>query len=444
MNLIKNISSFFDQKNKKRIFKNLYSSVAQIGSRSIIQLIFPPLMIASYGINDFGVWIFLTSIPSILSLFDVNINTASRIEMSISYNKKKYLKVKSIYINSLVLTIVYILFLFVASLLIVLNFNFQIEILKNINSDQLKLIILFVFFVFFLNTINSYLKSSITYKGNLDLENYIEIFYDFLIKSTIIIFGFIYSELFYAVVIYTAINFIKFLTYLYYRNKFDKTLNNLDLKNISVDEILNLFKLSIPYYFETVRVLAKNNLQIILLGFFFGPVIVGLVSTMKTFFYFFPLRIWDIQQRILMYEYTRFYSLKNFIFLKKLFNNILKLYFYFILFYSIIFIFFGKQIYDFWTKNNYEISILLIVFVCLDFIFDSLGGTFKTINKSINKIFKLSLFGLIVNIGQVILLFAIFNLNFDFFYIFIINSTGSLIMLFYSFYIYKNLINTLK
>ena len=324
MNLIKNISSFFDQKNKKRIFKNLYSSVAQIGSRSIIQLIFPPLMIASYGINDFGVWIFLTSIPSILSLFDVNINTASRIEMSISYNKKKYLKVKSIYINSLVLTIVYILFLFVASLLIVLNFNFQIEILKNINSDQLKLIILFVFFVFFLNTINSYLKSSITYKGNLDLENYIEIFYDFLIKSTIIIFGFIYSELFYAVVIYTAINFIKFLTYLYYRNKFDKTLNNLDLKNISVDEILNLFKLSIPYYFETVRVLAKNNLQIILLGFFFGPVIVGLVSTMKTFFYFFPLRIWDIQQRILMYEYTRFYSLKNFIFLKKLLNNILK------------------------------------------------------------------------------------------------------------------------
>ena len=164
MNLIKNISSFFDQKNKKRIFKNLYSSVAQIGSRSIIQLIFPPLMIASYGINDFGVWIFLTSIPSILSLFDVNINTASRIEMSINYNQKKYLKVKSIYINSLVLTIVYILFLFVASLLIVLNFNFQIEILKNINSDQLKLIILFVFFVFFLNTINSYLKSSITYK----------------------------------------------------------------------------------------------------------------------------------------------------------------------------------------------------------------------------------------------------------------------------------------
>ena len=115
-----------------------------------------------------------------------------------------------------------------------------------------------------------------------------------------------------------------------------------------------------------------------------------------------------------------------------------------ILFYSIVFIFFGNEIYDFWTKNNYEISILLIVFVCLDFIFDSLGGTFKTINKSINKIFKLSLFGLIVNIGQVILLFAIFNLNFDFFYIFIINSTGSLIMLFYSFYIYKNLINTLK
>lgn len=444
MNLIKNISIFFDQKNQKRIFKNLYSSIAQILSRTIIQLIFPPLMIASYGINDFGVWLFLTSIPSILSLLDVNINTASRIEMSIYYNKKEYQKVKSIYINALILTIIYIFFLLIISLIIISNFNFEIEILKNIKNDQLKLVILFVFLVFFLNTINSYLKSTITYKGNLDLENYIEIFYDFLIKSTIIIFGFVYSELFYAVILYTLINFIKFLTYLYYRNTFDKTLSNLDLKNISIDEILNLFKLSVPYYFETVRVLAKNNLQIILLGIFFGPVIVGLVSTMRTFFYFFPLRVWDIQQKIIMYEYTRFYSLKNFNFLKKLFNNILNLYFYFIFCYSVIFLIFGKQIYNFWTKNNYEISILLIIFICLDFIFDSLGGTFKTINKSINKIFKLSLFGLIINIIQVIILFFIFNLNFDFLYIFIINSTGSLIMLFYSFFVYKNLINTLK
>lgn len=444
MNLIKNISIFFDRKNQKRIFKNLYSSIAQILSRSIIQLIFPPLMIASYGINDFGVWLFLTSLPSILSLFDVNINSASRIEMSIHYNKKKYQKVKSIYINSLILTIIYIFFLLIISLIIISSFDFQIEILKNIKNDQLKLVILFVFFVFFLNTINSYLKSTITYKGNLDLENYIEIFYDFLIKSTIIIFGFVYSELFYAVILYTLINFIKFLTYLYFRNTFDKTLSNLDLKNISIDEILNLFKLSVPYYFETVRVLAKNNLQIILLGIFFGPVIVGLVSTMRTFFYFFPLRVWDIQQKIIMYEYTRFYSLKNFNFLKKLFNNILNLYFYFMFCYSVVFLIFGKQIYNFWTKNNYEISFLLITFICLDFIFDSLGGTFKTINKSINKIFKLSLFGLIINIIQVIILFFIFNLNFDFLYIFIINSTGSLIMLFYSFFVYKNLINTLK
>ena len=70
-----------------RVLKNISSQITLNFINTLSQLIFPPLMIVIFGIEKFGFWIFLLSIPSLIGFF--NISEAARIEMSINYNKKK-------------------------------------------------------------------------------------------------------------------------------------------------------------------------------------------------------------------------------------------------------------------------------------------------------------------------------------------------------------------
>ena len=55
--------------------------------------------------------------------------------------------------------------------------------------------------------------------------------------------------------------------------------------------MFKLLKLSTSFDLEAMSGILKNSYQIIILGLFFSPQIIGLVSTLKTLFYFFPLRL---------------------------------------------------------------------------------------------------------------------------------------------------------
>ena len=80
--------SLFNRIDVKRVTKNFVSELNSNLIRTVIQLGFPPLMIFIYGIEKFGIWIFLINIPYLISIFNINLNDASKIEMSIFYNKK--------------------------------------------------------------------------------------------------------------------------------------------------------------------------------------------------------------------------------------------------------------------------------------------------------------------------------------------------------------------
>ena len=83
-----------------RVLKNLTSQVSLNVSSSIVQILFPPLMIIFYGLENFGIWIFLTAIPSALSIFNFNINFAAKTEMSLYFNQNKNNEVQKVFINS--------------------------------------------------------------------------------------------------------------------------------------------------------------------------------------------------------------------------------------------------------------------------------------------------------------------------------------------------------
>ena len=89
---MKAINSFFKNFSKKeldRIIKNVISQISLNSSLFLLQIIFPPLMIFIYGLNSFGIWIFLTAVPSTLSILNFNIHSAAKTEMSILFNQNK-------------------------------------------------------------------------------------------------------------------------------------------------------------------------------------------------------------------------------------------------------------------------------------------------------------------------------------------------------------------
>ena len=74
------------------------------------QIAFAPLMIIFWGVEKFGIWLFLLSIPNILLVFNLNFNGASINEMTMFNSKKNYKKSNEIFQNSIIFTIINIFF----------------------------------------------------------------------------------------------------------------------------------------------------------------------------------------------------------------------------------------------------------------------------------------------------------------------------------------------
>ena len=77
-------------KNINRIKRNIYSGISMEALKVFTQFFFPPLMILIWGIDNFGIWVFILSIPNIILIFNLNFNDASVNEMTILNVKKKF------------------------------------------------------------------------------------------------------------------------------------------------------------------------------------------------------------------------------------------------------------------------------------------------------------------------------------------------------------------
>jgi O-antigen/teichoic acid export membrane protein len=431
------IFSGYSKNDKKRIFKNIFSQININVIRTILQLAFPPLMIFSYNLETFGVWIFLVSIPSVLNIFNFNLNEASKIEMSLNYNKKNYKKINKIFNNSIVLTIFIIVFLNIISVLFIKFYNFDLKILKSISTD-LKYIVTFIFVAFFLDILNSIFVNSITFYGRIDINGYLEIFFDFLGKFLLIISGIIYEDLFIASILFMTNNILKILIYYLYFLNTSKYLEFFNFKLFSKNEIFRLLKLSIPHYLETINFIIRNTLQVALLGIFFGGQVVGMISALKTLFFYLPIRVWGILSKSLLFEFTKTIALKK----TKLLNKILKKISYITIIFSLIFIIlsylFGEKVFDLWLNDSYKVNYVLIMLICVDIVLMTFGSIFKLVGKSVNQYLPIMKIDLIISISIIVISSLFFLYYKNYYFIFILNIVGSFM------YIYFSLMNYFK
>ena len=433
----------FSVNDKKRISKNFTSEINTNIFRTLIQLSFPPLMIMIYSLETFGLWVFLLSIPSIVSIFNFNLNAAAKIEMSIYFNKKNYSKINQIFNNSLISSIIIIFLFAIVSAIFFIFFQLDLEILQSISSNK-NLIIVCIFLAFFIDLLNGIFVTSITFFGRIDINSYLEVFFDFSGKALVVITGFFFNDLLTASLFFLGNSVIKIFTYYYFYIKLSKKLIYFNSKLFSKKEIIRLIKLSMPHYLETVSFIIRNSLQIILLGVFFNAYVVGMVSSLKTLFFFLPIRLWGILSKLFLYEFTKSLTFKKISVFKNLFKKIFLICSIFLIVYLLLSITLGDKIFGIWLNNSYQVDILLIFLICTDVVILILGSTFKLIGKSINR------FSLIVNVDLIIsfLVIVISTLFFieikNYYLIFLLNIMGSIIYTFVSFFYSINLIKKIS
>ena len=93
----------FSKSQITRLKKNILSHLNSESLQIITQLFFPPLMILFWGVDNFGIWIFLVSLPNLLFMFNFNFTTAATQEMTYFHNKGQTNKVNEIFQNNLIL-----------------------------------------------------------------------------------------------------------------------------------------------------------------------------------------------------------------------------------------------------------------------------------------------------------------------------------------------------
>jgi len=438
MKLFNSLFEKITTQDKKRIIKNFNSNIINNFARVLVQLFFPLLMIKIYGLEAFGIWIFLISLPDLFYILNLDFNSATKTEISIFHNQNKLKKVKSYFINFAYLNyLIFIIFL-PLTLLIISNINIQIEFIKKINTNDIDLILFLIISSFFLNFIISVLDVGISFKGNLYISNNLNSFFDIFSKILILLFGLYNNSILYASIAYFTSNIIKVLCYYIYFKLENNKFSLFSTSKFNIHTIIKIFKLSLPYYLISISTLIKHSYQIIIIGIFFGPNIVGLISTLKTLFYFLPIRVWSIVQRSIIYEFTKLYSKNNFFILKKKYILFIKI----CLFFSLIFLFFsflfGANLYNFWIGNKYLFySKEIIYLIVLDVVFYIIANSFNHLQKAINRFYNFSLFLFFINLFIIFIIYLSFAIGLTYFNMFIFNLIGSFSLAIFSVYEFK-------
>ena len=387
-------------KKKSDNFKqNLIGESKVLFSKIWIQLLFPPFMLYFWGFENFNTWLFIFSIPQLLLFYNIATTIPVRNELSICYANKEFSKLKKIFNNSLITTTLNILLLIILFIVFLfLSKNNQI-ISENIYSIS----------ILFISTIISLLCGifyvAISYKGNLSRYLNVEFKIDILVPIFVPLTGIITNNIFYASVIYLLLVILKFL--LLFRSIKDKNITLIpNISYIKINVIKDIYKKSLGFNLELISMIIRNSGLIFILGLSNKLIFVGLISTAKTMFQHFPIRISNILNNSLMIQFSSFY--KNNKFDKKIrkffFNSLLIILIFLFLFLSISY-FFGLFIYDVWTNKNYNLTITLLLLIILDTIFYILGNFLIIHKKAINKYFKISLFELLINIFTFVIVF---------------------------------------
>ena len=414
-----------------RIKKNLLAKLTSESSQVVTQVLYPPLMILFWGLEQFGIWLFLISLTSMFSMLNFNFTDASLQEMSIYNNQKKYNKVNEIFQNTLGLIIINLLILSLIIFIYLFFFEINFLIIEGLNLNDVKIIFFLIILSVYIDVFNSLLNIGIWYQGKQYISVNILTIIEIISKLSIVLAGYFFENLIYASIILVIFSLTKTIVFYYYFNLFNSFLK-FSLTELSKKKSLRLFKLSIGHFTDLLANTIRNSGLIVLIGFFFNANLVAFISTAKTLFYFFPLRFFNILDSISLFEYAKGFASKN---ISKLKNN-QKRHILLVLIAGISFILtsvlVGPYLYNIWLSGRFNITSIILILIIFDVFLIVLRDSFIIILRSTNNMFHIGLFEFILSLIMIMSCYYFLTLGKNIETCLMIILIGSSISLFFS------------
>jgi len=434
--MLKNNFFSFTSSQYARVKKNFISLLSNFSSKLLVQIFFPSLMIIVWGVKDYGIWIFVTALPSTFTFLNLHFSYAARIEMTINYARKNYKLLNSNFQNGFGLVIMNMLIYTILWLSCFLIVDLDLKIFENISDDQIRLILFIILISFYFNIFDSILVTGISYWGKINVPTYIITIADLCTKVLIIFSGLFFNNLLYPAIIFFLVSLIRTSTLYYYFLNNKKSIE-LSLRLINLKASLNLFKLSLSFYAENVSQLIKHNALIIILGIFYSAEIIGFINTTKTLFYFLPIVFVGIFNHVGLYEYSEAIGKKTKSFIKQNYVKHIQFISIILTLFVILSIIIGNEIYSFWTSYVYDFNTILFLLIMLNAVLYLLQSTVGTILKSANNFFKPVIFEAVISLIALIISYYYLYNNYNFVEVFKIFLFASLIsLLVYCYYSY--------
>ena len=413
---------------KGRIKKNIFSGFSTEIFQIVSQIFFAPLMILFWGVDNFGIWVFLLSIPNVLLVFNLNFTDAAIHELTKFRVQKKYNKAQEIFQNSLVLVFINIVFFSFLAFVFYFFSQRDISILKDFNDKDLYLILIFLVGSIYLNLFASIFTAVLHSYGKLHYGYNVSLFTDLFSKILIALSGLYFDTLVIASIIFFIFTIIKFFLNFYYFLLYKNYLQ-LSFKFVNLKKILHLSKLSVGHTADILTNVVKNSGIIIILGIFYDPYIIGYIATVRTLFYFFPVRFFNKLNNVVYFEFSKLYSENKFIIIKKALFSYFKLVLFLLIVFFFLSIFFGPSIYSLWLSNKYILENSLFFLILIDVLFFIMRSSLISLFSATNKNIILGLSDLVLIVITVLMIYLFSYLGYSYVLSFVFLALSSFVSL---------------
>jgi len=370
-----------------------------------MQAISVPVLLSNWGINLYGEWLILSTIPTYLLATDFGIGFGAgannKLSMLLEKNKIKQAiaTFQSFYLFTLLISGIAFLVLIVIVSLFPLGTWFH---LKESSEFDLKLILIFLSLFSFLslqfNIIEGAFRSNRRYATGISLLALLRLL-ESLVILCVAVLGFKLVEASFFLLLTRAFGFLSLKKYLEWKYNW----LSYGIKYASWPEIKELLS---PAYSFIVFLLANIlNIQgiILLIGLMLGPVAVTFYSILRTVSRFI-IQINGLISNSFWPELSSAFARKNFQDVKNIYRLSSKLIFWLSLIMLILLYFYGSQIINIWTKGKVQLNFTIFLVLIFTAIFHTFWYVnyilFASINK--HKFFSflylgLSIFGLILS-----------------------------------------------
>ncbi|MBU3637569.1 hypothetical protein [Polynucleobacter sp. es-MAR-4] len=321
----------------------------------LIQLICIPVFISAWGVNLYGEWLVLYSIPSLLILSDLGFTSAASNVMTMEYRKKNYYFVNEIFQSTFVLLVVFSFgILLLTPTLSSILYNNELIILNYISYvNFIKIVTIFsiyIVIIFQCNLINAYLRAKDMYHTGVYIENLtrlsefgcIIIMLCNKLNPEYIAFGYLLGRLF-GFILYLCVFLI------------DKSVINYGFKSFKMATINNLVKPSLAFMGFPIGNGLNNFGLTYIINILIGPSGVVVFNTVRTVTRS-ALQGVNIVNNAVSPQMSIAFSSNNIKLLKKLNLNCCRFSFFGSGFVGILLFFFGIYIIQYWTKANLEVD----------------------------------------------------------------------------------------